>query len=280
MGFRRDALHDPATARDRLVHKNTAMSSDDILTLAPPPADERMSYGSDPLQFGDLRLPKQKGPHPVVMNIHGGFWRNKYDLAHAGHLCAALTARGVATWNIEYRRVGDKGGGWPGTLQDVVNGYRYIARLCAKYGLDAKRVLVMGHSAGGHLALCLAADHNSVKHVISLAGVTDLQKAWDLHLSNDAVAEFLGGLPSRVPVHYQQADPSRLAISAEQWLIHGTDDDVVPVEFSRAYAKTKQAKGERVHLSEIPKAGHFDVIDPHSAAWSTVEEVVLKLVAT
>src|SRR5262249_53960804 len=105
------------------------MSADDILTRTPPAADQRIAYGTEPLQFGDLRVPKAKSPYPVVMNIHGGFWRNKYDLAHAGHFCAALTTRGVATWNVEYRRVGDKGGGWPGTFADVVNGYRFLSKI-------------------------------------------------------------------------------------------------------------------------------------------------------
>jgi acetyl esterase/lipase len=251
------------------------MSADDILTLPPPPADERIRYGDDPLQFGDLRLPKNKGPHPVLMNIHGGFWRNKYDLAHAGHLCAALTSRGIATWNIEYRRVGDKGGGWPGTFQDIVNAYRFIPRI--PFALDAKRMIVMGHSAGGHLALCLAADHDSVRNVISLAGVTDAQRAWDLHLSNNAVVEFLGGSPSQVPIHYQQANPIRLSVKAEQWLFHGTKDDVVPIEFSRTYAAAKKSKGEIVNLVEIENADHFDVIDPRSAAWKKIEEVVSQI---
>jgi len=133
------------------------MPGDDILSLAPPPADERVPYGSETHQFGDLRLPKGNGPHPVVMNIHGGFWRNEYDLTHASHLCAALTAKGVATWNLEYRRVGDEGGGWPGTFSDITNGYRFIAQLPKRYYLDAEKVVVMGHSAGGQLALCLAA---------------------------------------------------------------------------------------------------------------------------
>jgi len=255
------------------------MSSQDILTVAPPKADERIAYGSDPHQFGEIRVPKDKGPHPVLVNIHGGFWRNKYDLAHAGHLCAVLTARGIATWNLEYRRVGDPGGGWPGSFADVVNGYRFIARLPEKFNLDSKRVTVMGHSAGGHLALCLAADHTSVRSVVSLAGVVDLQKAWDLHLSNDAVAEFLGGPPSRVSTHYQQADPMRLAIKAEQWLIHGLEDDVVSSDFSRNYVISKKSQGENVHLLEIAKAGHFDLIDPHSAAWPKVENTVMHLLA-
>src|SRR5579864_7326020 len=180
------------------------MSSDDILTLPPPPADARLSYGTDPNQFGDLRLPKTKGPFPVAMNIHGGFWRAKYDLAHAGHLCAALTAKGIATWNVEYRRVGNPGGGWPGTFEDVRNAYRFVPQLAKRYNLDASKFLVMGHSAGGQLALCLTAHELSLKRVISLAGVVDLQQAWELHLSNDAVVGFLGGKPGDAHDHYRE----------------------------------------------------------------------------
>src|SRR6202521_4497566 len=204
------------------------MSSDDILTLPPPPADTRLSYGTDPNQFGDLRLPKTKGPVPLVMNIHGGFWRAKYDLAHAGHLCAALTAKGVATWNIEYRRVGNPGGGWPGTFEDIRNAFRYVPQIAKRYDLDSTKVLVMGHSAGGQLALCLAAHESSLTRVVSLAGVVDLRRAYQLHLSNDAVIEFLGGTPKEVSEHYREADPMQLAIpQARQRLIYGSADDIV-----------------------------------------------------
>lgn len=143
------------------------MSSEDILDLPPPPADARLSYGTDPNQFADIRLPKTKGPFPVAIAIHGGYWRAKYDLAHCGHLCAALTAKGIATWNIEYRRVGNRGGGWPGTFEDIRNAYRYVAQIAKRYDLDSTRVAVMGHSAGGQLALCLAAHESSLKRVVS-----------------------------------------------------------------------------------------------------------------
>lgn len=254
------------------------MLSEDILSLPAPRADARIPYGNDPHQFGDLRLPNRNGPHPVVMNIHGGYWRNKYDLLHAGHLCAALTSKGLATWNLEYRRVGDEGGGWPGTFADIREGYRFIAQIPKHYGLDWQEVVVMGHSAGGQLALCLAGHDPSVQNVVSLAGVIDLQRAWKLHLSNNAVAEFLGGSPEQVPEHYAEADPMRLGISkAKQWIIHGDADDVVPVDFSRRYYENKKKRRENVHLLEIEKAGHFDLIDPRSVAWSKVEQVVLKL---
>jgi acetyl esterase/lipase len=253
------------------------MSSEDILTLAPPAADARIPYGADPNQFGEIRVPKSKGPFPLVMNIHGGFWRAQYDLTHAGHLCAALTAKGLATWNVEYRRVGNPGGGWPGTFEDIRNAYRFVPELVTRYNLNPAKLLVMGHSAGGELSLCLAAHESSLQRVISLAGVLNLQQAWELHLSNDAVVAFLGGKPSEVPDHYREADPMQISIphSTAQWLIHGAADDIVPSYFSRNYAEKKKPQGENVHYLEISTAGHFDLIDPRSAAWPRVQDTVL-----
>jgi acetyl esterase/lipase len=254
--------------------------SEDILTLPPPPADTRLAYGSDPNQFGDLRLPKARGPFPVAMNIHGGYWRAKYDLAHAGHLCAALTQKGIATWNVEYRRVGNPGGGWPGTFEDIANGYRFLPQIARRFNLNPAKILVMGHSAGGQLALCLAAHEPSVQRAVSLAGVVDLQRAFDLHLSTDAVVEFLGGKPSDVPDHYHEADPMRLTIpQTKQILLHGANDDVVPPDFSHAYVEKKKKAGEDVTLEPISKADHFDLIDPRSPAWPMVEEATLQSLA-
>lgn len=251
--------------------------SEDILTLPPPPADARLAYGSDPNQFGDLRVPKGRGPFPVVMNIHGGYWRAKYDLLHGGHLCAALTGKGVATWNLEYRRVGNPAGGWPGTFEDIANGYRFLPQIARRYDLNPKAILVMGHSAGAQLALCLAAHETSATQAVSLAGVVDLQRAFDLHLSNDAVVEFLGGKPPEVPDHYHEADPMRLPIpQAKQILIHGSADDVVSPDFSRRYVEEKKKTHENVTLAEISKADHFDLIDPRSTAWPRVQEEVLR----
>lgn len=254
--------------------------SEDILSLPPPPADFRLAYGSDPNQFGDLRLPKTRGPFPVVLNVHGGFWRAQYDLAHAGHLCAGLTARGFATWNVEYRRVGNEGGGWPGTLEDVVSAYRFITQMAKHHPLDASRVLVMGHSAGGQLALCMAAHEPSIQRAMSLAGVLDLERAYQLHLSQDAVVEFLGGTPKTVAEHYHEADPMKLAIlKARQAVLCGGADDVVPPDFTSKYAKVKKTGGEEVTLIEIAKADHFDLIDPRSAAWKQIAQSVQTLLA-
>jgi acetyl esterase/lipase len=257
-------------------------SSEDILSLAPPRADVRAAYGNDPNQFVDLRLPKGKGPHALAIVIHGGYWRSRYDLGYAGHLCAALTAKGIATANLEYRRVGNAGGGWPGTFADVRSAYQFLLQLPAKnvrqYGFDLRRVVVIGHSAGSQLGLCLAAHESGVKAVISLAGVVDLQRAYELHLSNDAVMEFLGGMPSEVGDHYREADPMKLAVRARQWLAHGASDDVVPPAFSRDYVGAKQKMKEDVRLVEIAGAGHFEVVDPRAGAWKDVERVVMDAV--
>jgi acetyl esterase/lipase len=250
--------------------------AEDILSQPQPAPDKRVAYGADPNQFLEVRLPHQGGPHPVLFNIHGGYWRAKYSLEHAGHLCEALRNARVATFNIEYRRVGNAGGGWPGTFEDIRSAYRFLQQEHSRFNLNLSKFAVIGHSAGGQLALCLAAHEPSLRNVIALAGVVDLKKAQALHLSNDAVVEFLGGNPDSVPEHYREADPTELSIShARQWLIHGSDDDTVPVEFSRNYVREKKKRGEAVELVEIPRAGHFELIDPASAAFKIVRSTVL-----
>ncbi|MGC2246616.1 MAG: alpha/beta hydrolase [Terriglobales bacterium] len=257
------------------------MSSEDILNKPQPAPDERVSYGADAQQFVEVRLPRSSGLHAGLINIHGGYWRAKYDLAHTGHLCEALRAAGVATFNVEYRRVGNAGGGWPGTFDDIRAAYRLVQQQAARFRIDAARAAVMGHSAGAQLALCLAAHEPLVRGVISLAGVLDLKKAYALHLSNDAVVEFLGGKPDAVPEHYREADPMELAIpQARQWILCGKDDDVVPPEFSREYVRYKtSAKKENAELVEIAGAGHFELIDPSSEAFARVRNAVMAAVA-
>lgn len=256
------------------------MSAEDILSKPQPPPDERVAYGADANQFLEVRLPRTKQLHSILLNIHGGYWRAQYDLTHAGHLCEALRSAGVATFNAEYRRVGNTGGGWPGTFEDVRSAYRFVQQEHSRFHLDLDKLVVMGHSAGGQLALCLAAHETSVRRAISLAGVVDLKKAYALHLSHDAVAEFLGGKPDAVPEHYREADPMEFGIThARQWLLHGKDDDTVPPEFSRDYVTLKKKAGESVTLMEIPHAGHFELIDPASEAFKQVASTVLTAVA-
>jgi acetyl esterase/lipase len=253
-------------------------SSDDILSLAAPRADARVAYGGDGNQFLDLRLPKGKGPHGLAICIHGGYWRSRYDLEYMGHLCAALAAKGIATANVEYRRVGNAGGGWPGTFADVRAGHQFLLQSARKYEFDLRRLVVIGHSAGSQLGLCLAAHETAANAVVSLAGVVDLLQAYALHLSNDAVVEFLGGTPAEVADHYREADPMKLGIKARQWLVHGADDDVVPPAFSRDYVGAKRKMKEDARLVQISGAGHFEVVDPRSGAWKHVERVVMEAV--
>jgi acetyl esterase/lipase len=260
-----------------------------VLTEPPPPYDHKIAYGSDPLQFGELRLPKGSGPHPIAVIIHGGCWLSRYDLKHSGHLSAALTEAGVATWSIEYRRVGDAGGGWPGTFEDVACGTDYVRTLQKTYPIDLNRVVVVGHSAGGHLALWLAARKNlpadhllrpanplRLSGVVSLAGVPDLRKK--VSGCGDAIEKLMGGPATDQPVRYNQASPiGLLPLGVKQVIVHGEADQIVPLALATEYVDAASKKRDDVKLVVIEKAGHFEVIDPKSSAWAKVKDEVLSL---
>src|SRR5262249_49354975 len=161
----------------------------------------------------------------------GGFWRAKYDLSYIRPVCEALAAAGLATWNIEYRRIGHDGGGWPGTFDDVAAAVDCLASIAAEFNLDLGHVITIGHSAGGHLAFWLASEKKWLKGAIALAGVVDLRRAWELRLSSTVVADFLGGTPHEVPDRYAFASPiERLPLGIPQMLFHGTEDSSVPLE--------------------------------------------------
>src|SRR5438270_1753997 len=134
------------------------VQNESILSTKPPDPDRRLSYGQDPNQFVDIYSPgiRARGPFPVVLFLHGGYWRAKYGLTYAGHLCHALKKKGILCWNVEYRRVGNAGGGWPGTFEDVRSAFRRLRQDIGDH-FELSRLCVAGHSAGGHLALCLAA---------------------------------------------------------------------------------------------------------------------------
>jgi acetyl esterase/lipase len=271
--------------------KKGPLMGEDILDLPAPPADARLAYGADTLLFGDLRLPSGAGPHPVAVVIHGGFWRARYDLTHIGHLCAALTTAGVATWNLEYRRIGDRAGGWPNTFLDVAAGTDYLRTLANRYPINLTRVVAIGHSAGGHLAAWLggrnrvaaespmyAADPLPLRGVVPLAGVLDLRRAWELRLSSGVVRDLLGGTPERYPERYAAASPAELLpLGVRQTVIHGTADDTVPYAISRAYVEAAQAAGDPAELVTLPNAGHFELIDPRAEEWPRVRDAVLAL---
>ncbi len=260
-----------------------------VLALAPPQAPHRLRYGDEAAQFGDLWLPPGAGPHPVVVFLHGGFWRNLYTLDHAGFLCQALAETGIAVWSIEYRRLGDPGGGWPGTFQDVARGVAFVRQLSVDYPLNLERAVLMGHSAGGHLALWAAAaprlpldhalrgpDPAALRAVIALAAVPDLRRAWALGLSQGVVGDLLGGGPGQVPERYDAASPSDLVpVGVPQMLIHGTADEVVPMELSQRYAAIARIAGDSVEEIWLEGAGHFEPISPWTEAWKVVHGVVM-----
>jgi len=217
-----------------------------------------------------LRVPAGPGPHPVVIFIHGGYWKAAYNIDHTGPLCAALAQAGVATWNMEYRRIGNPGGGWPGTFDDIVHGAEHLFRIAPRHGLDLKKVVASGHSAGGHLVLWLAAQRAvDLRGVIPLAAITDLRRAWALQLSNGVVKQLLGGTPEQVPQRYSSASPAELLpISVPQRLIHGTADDIVPFDISERFSKASHNS----KLVPLKGAGHFELIDPRTKEWDTVRK--------
>jgi len=246
---------------------------------AAPPADHRLSYGPGEFHFGDLRLPLKNGPHPVAVVIHGGYWRSIYGLDYMGQTCGALTEIGAATWNIEYRRIGNPGGGLPGTFEDVTNALNYVISLASEFNLDLERVIAVGHSAGGHLALWLGARKKLLRAVISLAGVSDLRTAWDLRLSNGVVGEFLGGSPEEFPDRYNFASPMELLpLGLPQKLFHGTGDTSVPYAMSLEYVRAAQRRGDDAELITLENAGHFEVVDPCTREFDLVRQTALSLI--
>ncbi len=263
----------------------------DILKLPVPPADHRIFYGTDAQQFGDLRLPKGPGNHPVAIVIHGGCWLAEYNLDHISSFCTALTTARVATWNLEYRRVGNSRGGWPGTFEDVSRGADHLRAIAERYHLDLNRVVVVGHSAGGHLALWLAARRRLPKTsplfapralplhgVVSLAGIPDLRAASEQQVCGDAVARLLGGSPTEVAERYTQASPLELLpLGVPQRLIHGARDRIVPLASARAYEAAAKKTGDDARLIVLDRAGHFELIAPQSSAWPAVRDTILSL---
>lgn len=261
----------------------------EIAALPAPAAGIRIAYGPDSLQFGELRVPDGKGPFPLVVVVHGGCWLSQYNMGYMSHLSAALTQAGYATWNIEFRRVGDAGGGWPGTFLDVAKATDYVQELAKAYPINKKQVVVMGHSAGGHLALWLAGRRNlsrkselytkkplRVKGVVSLAGITDLETyATDKGSCNAAVPKLMGGMPTEVPARYAQASPTRLLpLKVPQRLVQGALDPIVPVTQAEHYVSLAKSKGDKAEAVLIQDAGHFDLVAPQSPAWEKVVEAV------
>jgi acetyl esterase/lipase len=261
-------------------------------------------YGSHASQRADLYVPPGPGPHPVIALIHGGSWHKRYGRVFMRWIAGDLLRRGYAVWNIEYRRLGD-GGGWPATFADVATAIDHLAALDGER-LDLDRVTLLGHSAGGHLALWAAGRPNLPAgapgaldgsprdgptlgnsaqggrpredpprvrpvRVISQAGVADLTLAYRLW-HGGAARDLMGGSPEEVPERYAAGDPIRLLpLEMSALLVHGVRDPTVSIEISRGYVKAARAAGSEVELVEIDgEVGHRTHLDPRSAAWAAV----------
>jgi acetyl esterase/lipase len=239
-------------------------------------------YGDHPAQVAELFLPTGE-PRGVAIVIHGGFWRAAHDRHLMDDLCEDLAAAGWAAWNLEYRRVGD-GGGWPATFEDVAVGIDTLS--AQKGGLSPvlrQKCVVVGHSAGGHLALWAAARPRlpagapgaapvvHVTHAISQAGVVDLAEAERRRLGNDAARGLLGAGPGDDPERWRLASPAALLpLGIPQLLVHGAEDEIVPATLSDGYAARARELGDDVEAVVLPRTGHFEHIDRGSHAWHTV----------
>jgi len=252
------------------------MDSSALASFPNPAADHVIYYGEESLQFGELRLPPGPGPHPVTVLIHGGCWLADYDIAHIRKLAAAFTAEGIATWTIEYRRVGDPGGGWPGTFDDVANAADHLMTIAGSYSLDMDRVLVAGHSAGGHLAIWLAnrptqwpAELNPTA-VLALAPAADLAWLHGKKVCGNVVDKLMGGSPQQVPQRYQRGSGTeRLPLEVPQTIVIGQYDEYwAPVGYR--YIESAKRQGSELHVIIATESGHFEMIDPDSTTWPLV----------
>ncbi len=253
--------------------------------------DLSLSYGPLPEHLVDVRLPAPTGrPAPLVVVVHGGFWKAEWDRAHAGPQSAGLAAAGYVVATVEYRRVAMPGGGWPGTLDDVaLVGDTVPGLVAGAVGerCDPRRTVLVGHSAGGHLVTWSAGRHrlpaSSPWHrsrslpigVVALAGVLDLGLAHRLGLGGRATDALLGGSPDEQPERYAVADPARLLpTGVPTVLVHGSRDEDVPVGVSRAFRDAAVAAGDEVTLHELVDVDHMALVDPGSAAWPAVLEAL------
>lgn len=241
-----------------------------VLDRSAPPPDLTVRYGDRPEHVIDLRLPPDR-PAPLVVLVHGGFWRPAYDRRHLGSMGHALATAGYVVAVPEYRR---GGANWTDTFDDIAAAVDAVGEIAAAHGADLDRVTWAGHSAGGHLALWAAARPGlppesgwrgpcNAARVVSLAGCNSLRLCAEWNLGAGAARDLIGGMPAEVPDRYALADPAvlpRPPVSVT--LVHGTADDRVPVEMSRMFPASE--------LIEIPGAGHFDLIDPQAEAWPTV----------
>lgn len=257
----------------------------DYVARAAVPADERFEYGTGNSRFADLYLPKGTRPHRLVVFFHGGCWMAQFGLEPVGGFCRALADEtGLAVLSVEYRRVGEEGGGWPGTFLDAAAALDFVDELVARASVSRQRVIVAGHSAGAHLALWLAARaglppddplRTAVRirpsRAVALGPLADLADVPGTPCAG-ALDGLLGPISLR-EVRLRSASPAaRLPLGVPQVLVAGARDRIAPVALAKAYAEKARTAGDTVELVEIPSAGHFELVTPGSAAWRAVLE--------
>ncbi|HWA56317.1 MAG TPA: alpha/beta hydrolase [Gemmatimonadales bacterium] len=231
-------------------------------------------YGEAPDQAGDLHLPTQPAA-PLLCLFHGGFWRMPYGRDQLHPVATALASAGFAVWNLGYRRVGAGGAPWPATFDDVRSALRFIPQLSTSpYQVDLQRVVLVGHSAGGHLAFWGAAEAVRLRLPFRLAGVVGLAPLLDLvaaartRLGDGAAEALLGGPPDLLPDRYRLASPqARLPLGVRQIILHGEHDEAVPARHSRAYTQRAAALGDDITYVEIRGADHMTFLDPTSYSY-------------
>lgn len=276
------------------------MRAGDVDTIPLRSAGLRIAYGADSLQFGELRLPPNTAPGtraPLAIIIHGGCWLSRYaSVRNSAPLADALAASGVATWNVEYRRYDHPGGGWPGTFRDVADAADYVRTLASRYPVDTSRIVVAGHSAGGHLALWLATRHAldvtsplaggtplPLRGVVSVGGIADLAEFYTRERAtcgNPAVESLLGAAPDSVPARLRDASPrERLPLGIPSVHVAGDRDFIAPVEVRDRFVAAARARGDSAWVVTVPGDGHFEAMTPYKAAGRAVINAVRAMLA-
>lgn len=235
-------------------------------------ATESFSYGEHPSQVIHVWQPDaaEDAPFPVAVLLHGGWWRDSHDTQSMDPLASALARSGWLVWNVEYRRIGDDGGGWPRPLDDVRSALALLGERTAEGAEpgDPERVVAIGHSSGGQLAL-LAAPDSPVTAAVGLAPVTDLRACAEHQLGDGAVAELLGAAPAKET--YDAASPvCNVPFGVPQLMVHGDADTSVPVEHTRTYVAAARRAGDEIELTEVRGADHHSPLDPDHESWRAV----------
>jgi acetyl esterase/lipase len=273
----------------------------DLLERPRPEPSASIEYGDQQMQRVDLWLPTGKGPHPTVLMVHGGCWQTDIaDRRIMNWIADDLRRRGIAVWNIDYRGVDREGGGYPGTFADAARAADALRMHAPRYNLDLDPLVATGHSAGGHLALWLAArrspkagasnpliprgspllsaDPLKIDTVVSLGGLPDLELAATPPGSGcgTEVIEKLVGPPTLGSRNvYADTSVPRLApLGVKQVLINGLQDRIIPTAYATDYERRMRAAGDKVEVRFIDDTGHVELIAPETQAWAaTVEEI-------